>query len=91
MSTKTDSTTKFQFLEACLIVNPIRPNPTYLRTHNTTLAKGGFASYNPTRIELKSFIFSAEPKSMFFYYTVFVSCRNVYYSYWLITSILLIR
>ena len=57
MSTKADSTTKFQFLEAYLIDNRIRPNPTHLIAHNTTLAKGGLASYNLTRFELKTFTF----------------------------------
>jgi len=39
MNTKADSTTKFQFLEAYLIVNRIRPNPAYLIAHSATLAK----------------------------------------------------
>jgi len=55
-NTKADSTTKFQFLEACLIVNRIRPNPAYLIAHNTTLSKGDLARY-VTRVELKTFLF----------------------------------
>ena len=53
MNTKADSTTHFKFLEAYLVVNRIRANPSYLRAHNTTLAKGGLAIYNQTRVELK--------------------------------------
>ena len=63
MSTKGDSTTKFQFHEAYLIVNRIRANPSHLIAH-TTLAKGGLARYNLTRVELKSFTFSLTPKSL---------------------------
>jgi hypothetical protein len=58
MSTKVDSTTKFQFLEAYQIVNRKRPNPSYLIAHNTTLAKGGLARYNLTRVELKTHVFT---------------------------------
>ena len=54
---KSDSSTKFQFLEAYLIVKRIRPNPSYLIEHNTTLAKGSHARYNLTRVELKTFNF----------------------------------
>jgi len=57
MSTKADSTTKFQFLESYLIVNRIRPNPSYLIAHNTTLVKGGLARYSLMRVELKTFTF----------------------------------
>jgi hypothetical protein len=63
MSTKADSTTEFQFHEAYLIVNRIRPNPSYLKAHNTILAKRGLARYNLTRVELKTFTFSPGPKS----------------------------
>ena len=62
MNTKADSTSKFQFLEAYLIVNQIRPNPACLLAHNTTLAKGGLR-FNMTRVELKTFTYSVGPKS----------------------------
>ena len=58
MNTKTDSTTWFQFLKAYLIVNRIRPNPAYLIAH-TILARDGLARYKLTRVELKTFTFSA--------------------------------
>ena len=64
MNTKADSTGKFQFLDAYLIVNRIRANPVYLIAHNTTVAKGGLARYNMTRVELKAFTYSAGPKSL---------------------------
>ena len=62
MSIKADSTIKFQFLEAYLIDNRIRSNPSYLIVHINTLAKGGHARYNLTRVELKTFTLSAGPK-----------------------------
>ena len=62
MSIKADSTTKFHFHEAYLIVNRIRAYPSYLIAHNTTLAKSGLARYNLTRVELKTFTFSHGPK-----------------------------
>ena len=40
MNTKADFTANFQFHEAYLIGNRIEPNPSYLITQNTTLAKG---------------------------------------------------
>ena len=64
MSTKADSTTKFQFLEAYLIVNRIRPNPSYLIAHNTNLAKCGLARHNLTKVETMTFTFSPGPKSL---------------------------
>jgi len=64
MSTNADSTTKFQFLEAYLIVNRIRANSSYLIAHNTTLAKRSLARYNLTRVELKTFTFSHGKKSL---------------------------
>ena len=64
MSKKADSTTKFQFPDAYLIVKRIRPNLSYLTAHNTTLAKGGLARYNLTRVDLKAVIFSSGTKSL---------------------------
>ena len=58
MSTKADSTTKFQFHEVYLIVNRIRPNPSYLIAHNTTVAKGALARYNLSRVELDFHFFT---------------------------------
>ena len=52
MIIKSDSTTQFQFLEAYLVLNRIRPNPAYVIDHNTTLANGGFARYKLRSVEL---------------------------------------
>jgi hypothetical protein len=64
MNTKAESTTKFQFLEAYLHFNRIRQNPAYLMAHNSSLAKGRLAKYNISRVELKTFPNSADPKSL---------------------------
>ena len=78
MNAKADSTIKFQFLEAYLIVNRIRPNPSYLIANNPTLAKGRLARYNLTRVELKTFTFSVGPKSLSIDNASSDSFRNVY-------------
>jgi hypothetical protein len=77
MSTKADPTTKFQFLEAYLIVNRIRPNPYYLIGHNTTLAKGGLARYNRWRVELKTSTFQPDRNPCPMTTPSSDSCRNV--------------
>jgi hypothetical protein len=64
MSTKSDSTPKFQFLDAYLIVNRIRPNPYFLIAHTSTLANGGLVTYNMRRVELKTYTISAGRKSL---------------------------
>ena len=64
MNTTADSTTQFKFLEAYLVVNRIRANPAYLLAHNPSLAKGGLARCNLTRVELKSFAYSGGTKSL---------------------------
>jgi len=42
----------------------MRPNPAYLIAQNITLAIGGLARYNMTKVELKTFTYSAVPKSL---------------------------
>jgi len=54
----------FQFLDAQLWVKRIRPNPIIPLAHNAVLSKGGFARYNMTRVELKSFTFSSRYQSL---------------------------
>ena len=54
MNTKADSTSKFQFLQDYEIVKRIRPNLSYLISHNSILVKGGLARYNLTRVEFKT-------------------------------------
>jgi len=55
------SKTVFKFLDAQLLVRSVRPNPNpgILLAHNLTLNKGSLARYNLTRVELKTFTFSA--------------------------------
>jgi hypothetical protein len=57
MNTKTDAKFIFNFLDAQLLVNGVRPNPAILLAHNTVLSKGGIARHNLTRVELKTFSF----------------------------------
>jgi len=54
-----DSKTVFKFLDAQLLVRRLRPNPAILLAHNSILNKGSLARYNLTRVELKTFTFSA--------------------------------
>jgi hypothetical protein len=63
MNKHTASKTTFKFLEAKLLVNRIRPNPTQLIAHNTALSNGCFARYI-TRVELKNFTFSSGAQSL---------------------------
>jgi hypothetical protein len=64
MNKSTDSKTNFKFLDTQLIVNHVRPNPTFLLAHNTALSKGCLARYNLTRVELKSFPFCSGSQSL---------------------------
>ena len=41
----------------------VQPNPLILSPHETTLAEGALARYNITRVDLKTFTFSAGSKS----------------------------
>ena len=59
-----ESNNAFKFLDAQLIVNRVRPNPTILLAHNPTLGIGAIASFNLTRVELKTFTFSSGSQSL---------------------------
>ena len=61
---KADSTTVFKFLDAKLLVNRVRPSPSFLLAHNTTLARGDLARFNRTRVELKTYAFSSGSQSL---------------------------
>jgi len=61
---KADSTTVFKFLDAQLLVNHVRPSPSLLLAHNTTLARGALARFNRTRVELKTYTFSSGSQSL---------------------------
>ena len=63
MDTAADSKTTFKFLDGKLFVRRIRANPQIPLAHEETL-KTDLARYNLTRVELKTFTFSAEPQSL---------------------------
>ena len=64
MNKSADSKTTFKFLDAKLFVKRVKSNPDILVAHNTTLAQGGIARYNMTRVELKTFTFASGSKSV---------------------------
>jgi hypothetical protein len=64
MNKTVDSKTTFKFLDAQLLVRRVRPNPAILIAHNATLHTGCIARYNLTRVQLKTFTFSAGLKSL---------------------------
>jgi len=49
---------------AQLLVRCVRKNPAILLAHNSTLCKWSLARYNVTRIEIKTFTFSAGSKTL---------------------------
>ena len=63
MNTSADCTTTFKFLDAKLLVKRIRANPKIPLAHEATL-KTNLARYDLTRVELKTFTFSAGPQSL---------------------------
>ena len=65
MSMQADSKTSFKFLDAQSLVKRVKPDPVTLLAHTATLITGALARYNMTRVEHKSFTFSAESKSLF--------------------------
>ena len=64
MSKEADSKTTFKFLDAQLLVKRVKPDPVTLLAHTATLNTGALARYNMTRVELKTFTFSAGSKSL---------------------------
>jgi len=64
MSNEADSKTTFKFLDAQLLVKRVKPNPVTLSAHTAALNTGVLARYCMTRIELKTFTFSAGSKSL---------------------------
>ena len=63
MSTDAESKTTFKFLDAQLLVKRIKPNPKIPLAHEALL-KTERALYPITRVELKTFTFSAGPQSL---------------------------
>jgi len=63
MSTDAESKTTFKFLDAQLLVKRIKANPKIPMAHEALL-KTKLALYPITRVELKTFTFSAGPQSL---------------------------
>jgi len=66
MSKEADSKTTFKFLDSQLFVRRVKPDPITLLAQTATLNTGALARYNMTRVELKTFTFSAGSKSLTF-------------------------
>jgi len=64
MSKEADSETTFKFLDAQLLVKRVKTYPVTPLAHVATLNTGALALYNMTRVQLKTFTFSAGSKSM---------------------------
>jgi len=64
MNKSLDSKVVFKFLDPQLLVRRVRTKPAIFLTQNLTLSKGSLARYNLTRVELKTFTFSAGSKSL---------------------------
>jgi len=62
MNRNVESKTDFKFFDAQLLIRRVSPNPVILLAHKSTLTKGSLARYNLTRVEIKTFTFSARSK-----------------------------
>jgi len=63
MNKSADTKTTFKFLDAYLLVKRVQPNPVIMSAQEKALERGALARYNMTRVDLKSFTFSAGSKS----------------------------
>ena len=64
MNKDADSKTVFKFLDACLLVNRVKTDPTIPLAQNATVAKDPLARYNLTKVEIKTFTFSSGAQSL---------------------------
>ena len=64
MSMEAASKTTFKFMDAQLLVKRVKPDRVTPLAHIATLNTGALAGYNMTRVELKTFTFSAGSKSL---------------------------
>jgi hypothetical protein len=64
MNKTVDTKTTFKFIDAHLLVSRVQPNPAIFIAHSATLRTGCLARYNLTRVELKTFTFSAGSESL---------------------------
>ena len=72
MRKEADSNKTFKFLDAQLFVKRVKPDTGTLLAHTATLKTEPLARYNMTRVELKTFTFSAGTKSLSIYNAVLV-------------------
>jgi hypothetical protein len=77
MNKSADTKTTFKFADAYLLVRRVQPNPAILEAHEKALEKGALAWYNMTRVDLKTFTFSAGSKSRSIDNAVLGPSRNV--------------
>jgi len=64
MSKEPNSKTTFKFLDSLLLVKRVKTDPVTLLAHTATLNTGARGRYNMTRVEIKTFTFSAGSKSL---------------------------
>ena len=64
LSNRADTKATFKFQEVLLYVKRIRPAPSILASHNEALLAGYPTRYNFTRVELKTFTYSAGSQSL---------------------------
>jgi hypothetical protein len=77
MNKSADTKTIFKFLDGYLSVRRVLPNPAILEAQEKALEKGALARYNVTRVDLKTFTFSAGSKSRSVDNAVLGPYRNV--------------
>jgi len=70
MNKTADSNTIFKFMKAYLMVRRVQPKPLILSAHDQALTEWALARYNITRVDLKTFTFSATSKSWSIYNAV---------------------
>ena len=63
MNRSADTKTTLKFLEVYLLIRRVQPNPAILETQEKALEKGALAWYNMTRVDIKTYTFSAGSKS----------------------------
>jgi hypothetical protein len=63
MNKSADTKTTFKYLDTYLLVRRVQPNPAILEAQEKALEKRDLVRDNMTRVHLKTFTFSAGPKS----------------------------
>ena len=65
MNKSADTKTTFKFLDAYLLVRRVQLNPAIMEYQEKALEKGALARHNMSRLDLKTFTFSAGSISRF--------------------------